>query len=80
MRAADEGRKDFDYVHLAAQGACLPPSPLEGSADLLVKEAANSVLRVDNCDFSAQSLVDTSHLEADDATTDNDHPLRNFVK
>lgn len=60
--------------------ALLLEGALEGSADLLVKEAADSVLRVDDCDFGAQSLVDTSHLEADDATTDNDHPLRNFVK
>jgi hypothetical protein len=65
---------EFEVDTLLLEGA------LEGSADLLVKEATDSVLWVDDCDFGAQSLVDTSHLEADDATTDDDHLLRNFVK
>ena len=60
--------------------ALLLEGALEGSSDLLVEEATDSVLRVDDCDFGAQSLVDTSHLEPDDATTDDDHFLWNLRK
>jgi len=60
--------------------ALLLKDVLEGFTNFNVQEWADPISVLDNSNFSSESLVNTSHFDSDDTSSNNTHSLWNFCQ
>lgn len=69
-----------DLVGSVDLDSLLGEDSVEGLGDLSVSNGDDSVSVLDDGDLGSESLVDLSHLDSDDSSSDDDHGFRDLVE